>query len=55
MSKVDKIKVKKDKSRFFFYVLAIGCLIVFAIILLSSVLDIGEKIRAFASWGIMLK
>ena len=55
MSKVDKIKVKKDKSRFFFYVLAIGCLIVFAIILLSSVLDIGEKIRAFASWGIYVE
>ena len=55
MGKVDKITVKKDKSRFLFYVIAIGCLIVFAIMVISSVLDIGEKIRAFADWGIYVE
>ncbi len=55
MSKVDKLSVKKDKSKYFFYVIAIGCLIVFAIMVISSVLDIGEKIRAFADWGIYVE
>lgn len=38
-------KVKKDHSRFLFYVIAIGVLILFLIILISSLLDIGEKLR----------
>ena len=39
------MKKKKDKSRFLFYVIAIGCLIIFSLILLSSIIDIGEKLR----------
>ncbi len=39
------MKQKKDKSKYLFYVIAIGCLIIFALILLSSVIDIGEKLR----------
>ena len=39
------VKKKKDKSRFLYYVIAIGCLIIFSLILLSSVIDIGEKLR----------
>lgn len=55
MKKVDKISVKKDKSKYFFYILAIGCLIAFVIMLLSSVIEIGERIRYFASWGIYVE
>ena len=55
MSKVDKIKPKKDKSKFFLYVIAIGCLILFAIILVSSLLEIGERFRNLADWGIYLE
>lgn len=39
------MKPKKDRSRYLFYVIAIGVLILFALILLSSLLDIGEKLR----------
>ena len=39
------MKQKKDRSKYLFYVIAIGCLIIFALILLSSVIDIGEKLR----------
>ncbi|MDE7263546.1 MAG: YcjF family protein [Anaeroplasmataceae bacterium] len=38
-------KVKKDRSRFLFYVIAIGVLILFLLMLISSLLDIGEKLR----------
>ena len=55
MKKVDKISVKKDKSKYFFYTLAIGCLIAFVIMLFSSVIEIGERIRYFASWGIYVE
>ncbi|MDE7161522.1 MAG: YcjF family protein [Anaeroplasmataceae bacterium] len=40
-----KVKVKKDKSKFIYYVIAIGVLLLFLIILISSLLDIGEKLR----------
>mgnify|MGYP002711364851 FL=1 len=39
------MKKKKNKSRFLFYVIAVTCLVVFALILLSSILNIGEKLR----------
>lgn len=39
------MKKKKDKSRILYYIIAIGCLIVFSLILISSVIDIGEKLR----------
>lgn len=38
-------KVKKDRSKHLFYVIAIGVLILFLLILVSSLLDIGEKLR----------
>ncbi len=38
------MKKKKNKSRFLFYVIAVTCLVVFALILLSSILNIGEKL-----------
>lgn len=38
-----KIK-SKNKSRFFFYVIAIGCLIIFLLMVLSSILDIGDRL-----------
>ena len=55
MKKVDKLNVKKDKSKYFLYVLAIGCLIVFAIFLVSSVLEIGERFRALGDVGIYIE
>ena len=39
------MKQKKDKSKYLFYVIAVGVLILFALILISSLLDIGEKLR----------
>ncbi|MDE5714940.1 MAG: YcjF family protein [Anaeroplasmataceae bacterium] len=39
------MKPKKDKSKYLFYVIAVGVLILFALILISSLLDIGEKLR----------
>lgn len=39
------MKKKKDKSKLLFYIIAITCLIIFTLILLSSILDIGEKLR----------
>ncbi|MDE6407275.1 MAG: YcjF family protein [Anaeroplasmataceae bacterium] len=40
-----KVKVKKDKSKYVYYVIAVGVLLLFLIILISSLLDIGEKLR----------
>lgn len=40
-----KAKVKKDKRKYIYYVIAIGVLLLFLIILISSLLDIGEKLR----------
>ena len=49
MGKKNDLKIvkakKSDKSRFFFYIIAIGCLILFLLILLSSVLELGERLR----------
>ena len=49
-----KKKTYKDKSKskikFLWYTLAIASLILFALILLSSVLDIGEKLRSKSEW-----
>ena len=38
-------KVNKDRSKHLFYVIAVGVLILFLLILVSSLLDIGEKLR----------
>lgn len=35
----------KDKSRYFFYVIGIGVLIIFLLMVLSSILNIGERLR----------
>ncbi|MDE5545969.1 MAG: hypothetical protein K2I88_00740, partial [Anaeroplasmataceae bacterium] len=40
-----KVKAKKDRSKFIYYVIAVGVLLLFLIILISSLLDIGEKLR----------
>ncbi len=42
------MKKKKDKSRYLFYLIAIGCLIILALIVLSSIMDIGEKLRTIS-------
>ncbi len=39
------MKKKKDKARYLYYVIAIGCLLIFSLILLSSIIDLGEKLR----------
>lgn len=39
------MKKKKDRSKYIYYVIASGCLILFALILISSLIDIGEKFR----------
>lgn len=39
------MKKKKDRTKVLYYIIAIGCLTIFALILLSSVMDIGEKLR----------
>lgn len=44
------MKKKKDKSRYLFYSIAIGCLILFLLILLSALLDIGEKLRKISEY-----
>lgn len=38
-------KVKRDRSKYIYYVIAIGVLLLFLIMLISSLLDIGEKLR----------
>lgn len=40
-----KIKKKKENSGIFYKIIAVGCLILFLLILLSSVIDLGEKLR----------
>ena len=49
------MKQKKDRTKYLYYVIAIGCLIIFALMLLSSLIDIGEKIRQIAGVGIYLE
>ncbi|MGM9969494.1 MAG: DUF697 domain-containing protein [Anaeroplasma sp.] len=43
-------KKKEDKAKYLWYTIAVGCLIIFALILLSSLLDIGEKLRNISVW-----
>ncbi len=43
-------KIKKDRSKYLYYVIAIGVLLLFLIILISSLLDIGEKIRKISPY-----
>ena len=45
-----KIKKKKDRTKVLWYTIAIGCLLVFTLILLSSILDIGERLRNVGEW-----
>ncbi|MDE6241607.1 MAG: YcjF family protein [Anaeroplasmataceae bacterium] len=40
-----KVKVKKDRTKHIYYVIAVGVLLLFLLILISSLLDIGEKLR----------
>ena len=39
------MKKKKDRTKVLYYVIAIGCLFLFLMLLLSSILDIGERLR----------
>lgn len=39
------MKIKKDRGKYLYYLIAIGCLILFLLILLSSIIDLGEKLR----------
>ena len=39
------MKKKKDKAKYLWYTIAIGILIIFALIMLSSILNIGERLR----------
>lgn len=45
------MKIKKKKEGLIYKVLACGCLFVFSIILLSSILDVGIKLRQTALFG----
>ena len=39
------MKKKKDRAKYLWYTIAIGVLIIFALIMLSSILNIGERLR----------
>lgn len=39
------MKKKKDRTKILYYIIAIGCLFLFLMLLLSSLLDIGERLR----------
>ena len=39
------MKKKKDRTKVLYYVIAAGCLVLFLMLLLSSLLDIGERLR----------
>lgn len=39
------MKKKKDRTKVLYYIIAIGCLFLFLMLLLSSLLDIGERLR----------
>lgn len=41
---------KKDSTKFFWYAIAIGFILLFILILLSSVLDVGERLRRIHSY-----
>lgn len=45
---------KKDQAKFFYYAIAIGFILLFVLILLSSILDVGERLRtihAYVEYG----
>ncbi len=44
-------KIKKDRSKYIYYVIGIGVLLLFLIILISSLLDIGEKLRRISPYA----
>lgn len=44
------MKKKKDNSKFLYYVIAVGCIIVFILMLLSSLLNIGERLNRISPW-----
>ncbi len=41
---------KNNKSRFVWYVVGISCLLIFALMLVSSMINIGEKLRQVNKW-----
>lgn len=43
-------KKQKDKSRYLFYVIAVGVLILFLLMVISSLLNIGEKLRRISEY-----
>ena len=44
------MKKKKDRTKVLYYVIAIGCLFLFLMLLLSSILDIGERLRNISKY-----
>ena len=40
------MKKKKDTTKTFWYAIAIGFILLFVLILLSSILDVGDRLRA---------
>lgn len=44
------MKKKKDRSKYLFYVIAIGCILIFSLMLLSSLLEIGERLRVVSMY-----
>ena len=50
----DRMKKKKDRTKVLYYVIAAGCIFLFMMLCLSSVLDIGERLRnvsKYLEWG----
>lgn len=43
-------KKKKDRNKVLFYVIAIGCLIFFLLLVISALLDVGERLRRISQW-----
>lgn len=43
-------KPKKDKNRILFYIIAIGCLTFFLLLVISALLDVGERLRRISVW-----
>ena len=39
------MKKKKDRTKVLYYIIAAGCIFLFLMLLLSSLLDIGERLR----------
>ncbi len=43
-------KNKKDKTKVLFYVIAIGCILLFLLLVVSALLDVGERLRRISEW-----